>query len=30
MWVEGAYRFRDPDQDLPADWEERREHYHPR
>ena len=24
IWVEGAYRFRDPSQDLPADWESRR------
>jgi TnpA family transposase len=24
IWVHGAYRFRDPSQDLPADWESRR------
>ena len=24
VWVEGAYRFRDPSEDLPADWETRR------
>ncbi len=24
IWVEGAYRFRDPSEDLPADWETRR------
>lgn len=24
IWVEGAYRFRDPSQDLPAEWESRR------
>jgi hypothetical protein len=28
IWVEGADRWRNPDQDLPADFEERRtEHY---
>lgn len=30
VWVEGSYRFRDPDQDLPGDWEERRGHYYGR
>lgn len=25
VWVQGAYRFRDPSEDLPADWESRRE-----
>ena len=31
IWVEGAYRFRNPDEDLPADWEDRRvEYYHMR
>jgi len=24
IWVEGAYRYRDPDQDLPQDWPEKR------
>lgn len=24
VWVDGAYRFRDPSEDLPADWETRR------
>lgn len=24
VWVQGAYRFRDPSEDLPADWESRR------
>ena len=28
VWVEGAYRFRDPDQDLPGDWSERRPYYY--
>lgn len=28
LWVEGAYRFRNPDEDLPADWPTTRiEHY---
>ncbi len=28
VWVEGADRYRDPDQDLPADFDARRdEHY---
>jgi TnpA family transposase len=30
VWVEGAYRFRNPDEDLPADWEERRVEYYRR
>lgn len=24
VWVEGAYRFRNPDEDLPSDWERQR------
>ncbi len=29
IWVAGANRYRNPDEDLPADFEERREeHYH--
>ncbi len=28
VWVEGAYRYRNPAEDLPADWEDlREEHY---
>lgn len=30
VWVEGAYRFRDPDEDLPAEWEGRRIEYYRR
>ncbi|KTC67855.1 hypothetical protein [Legionella bozemanae] len=25
IWIEGAYRYRNPDDDLPADWETSRE-----
>ena len=25
IWIEGAYRYRNPDDDLPADWETCRE-----
>lgn len=25
IWIEGAYRYRNPDDDLPADWERSRE-----
>ena len=28
IWVSGAYRYRDPDEDLPADFEENRETYY--
>lgn len=28
VWVEGAHRFRNPDEDLPADYAERRESYY--
>lgn len=28
VWVEGAYRYRDPDQDLPQDWSEKRLNYY--
>ena len=28
VWVEGADRYRDPDQDLPADFEARRDEYY--
>jgi len=27
IWVEGAYRYRNPDQDLPADWSQNRSNY---
>ncbi len=27
IWVEGAYRYRNPDQDLPADWLQNRSNY---
>lgn len=30
VWVERAYRFRNPDEDLPADWEGRRVEYYRR
>ncbi len=30
IWVEGSYRYRNPDEDLPTDWEERREEYYRR
>lgn len=28
IWVEGAFRYRDPDRDLPKDFEENREYYY--
>ena len=28
VWVEGAFRYRDPDQDLPQDWPEMRLNYY--
>ena len=28
VWVEGALRYRDPDEDLPKDFEARRDHYY--
>ena len=28
IWIEGAYRYRNPDEDLPNDWDTRREHYY--
>ncbi len=28
VWIAGAGRFRNPDEDLPADFDERREHYY--
>ena len=28
IWIEGACRYRDPDDDLPKDFEERREYYY--
>lgn len=28
VWVEGALRYRDPDEDLPHDFEARRDHYY--
>lgn len=28
IWVEGAYRYRNPDEDLPKDFESRREYYY--
>jgi TnpA family transposase len=30
VWVQGAYQFRDPDKDLPQDWDEKRPHYYKR
>ena len=30
VWVEGAYRFRNPAEDLPRDWEELREKHYAR
>jgi len=30
VWVDGAYRFRNPDEDLPADWGECRVEYYRR
>ena len=28
IWVEGAFRYRNPDHDLPKDFDEKREHYY--
>jgi TnpA family transposase len=28
VWIMGAYRYRDPDEDLPKDFEENRKHYY--
>ena len=28
IWIEGAYRYRNPDEDLPQDWNTRREYYY--
>jgi hypothetical protein len=28
VWVKGAYRFRNPDEDLPQDFDLRREEYY--
>lgn len=28
IWIEGAYRYRNPDEDLPPDWETCREEYY--
>lgn len=28
IWVKGAYRYRDPEEDMPADFEERKEYYY--
>jgi hypothetical protein len=28
IWIEGAYRYRNPDEDLPGDWDTRREYYY--
>ena len=28
IWIEGAYRYRNPDDDLPSDWETNREEYY--
>jgi TnpA family transposase len=28
IWIKGAYRYRDPDEDLPKDFEERKEYYY--
>ena len=28
IWIEGAYRYRDPNQDLPKDFDENREYYY--
>lgn len=30
IWVEGGYKFRDPNEDLPDDWEKQRPHYYQR
>lgn len=27
-WIEGAYRYRDPNEDLPKDFDENREYYY--
>jgi TnpA family transposase len=28
IWIEGAYRYRNPDHDLPKDFDEKRDHYY--
>ncbi len=28
IWIEGAYRYRNPDEDAPQDFDERKEHYY--
>lgn len=28
IWIEGAYRFRNPDEDTPKDFNDRRDHYY--
>lgn len=28
IWIEGAFRYRNPDHDLPKDFDEKREHYY--
>jgi hypothetical protein len=28
IWIEGAFRYRNPDQDLPKDFDENREYYY--
>ena len=28
IWIDGAFRYRNPDHDLPKDFDERREHYY--
>jgi len=30
VWVEGSFKYRNPDEDLPDDWTERREEYYQR
>ncbi|MBA3723150.1 MAG: Tn3 family transposase [Parachlamydiaceae bacterium] len=28
IWIDGAYRYRNPDEDLPMDWDTNREYYY--
>lgn len=28
IWIEGSYRYRNPDEDMPKDWNDRREYYY--
>ena len=28
IWIEGAFRYRNPHDDLPKDFDEKREHYY--